>query len=39
MQGFHQIFMKCKGHKKIIVYVITYAPKSTRFPLGDTAPL
>ena len=31
--------MKYKGNKKVIVYLITYWPKSTRFPLGDTAPL
>ena len=27
---FHQIFMKYKGNKKLIVYAISYEPKSTR---------
>ena len=31
--------MKYKGNKKLIIYVITYGPKSTRSLLGDTAPL
>ena len=26
-------------NEKLIVYVITYGPKSTRSPLGDAAPL
>ena len=31
--------MKYKYKKKLIVYVITYEPKSSRSPLGHTAPL
>ena len=27
-----------QGNKQLIVYVITYGPKSTRSPLGDAAP-
>ena len=30
--------MKNKGNKKIIAYIITCGPKSTRAPLGYTAP-
>ena len=32
---FYQIFMKYKGNKKSIVYVITYGLKYTRSPLGS----
>ena len=31
--------MKYERNKKLIVYVITYKPKSTRSPLGDTVHL
>ena len=27
-----------QGNKRLIVYVITYGPKSTWSPLGDTGP-
>ena len=30
--------MKYKGNKNLIVYVLTYGSRSTRSPLGDTAP-
>ena len=30
--------MQIQGNKKLIVYVITYVPKSTRSPLGETPP-